>query len=369
MYLTCLDLVDEAEALALAGPGAEVFTVGGAVVAFGAAESVVVADAGDSVTASGVWNSREFRLHGPGPAGLASRIWGADRRPSPHVFIRLAGTCVYLGTARPVRGEHSDDAFMFCVLSLDSPLDQEVLDRVRPPAPPPALPGLEWLDHVHTDRGRALELFAKGWFPVTGTEETEGAEGGEGPVADVPGSVPWALADFYRLAARRPALLGRQNTILPVGGLRPDESAERLVFGVENQGCWTWSYPWQPGATDADPTVWFEDDRPMPEQEPLSGFLLQFLLHEAALTAPYLATSQDVPRDSLPALEDCLRRVPLRPFLSPLAPTDFLVAPGLVADITPDWDETRLQVWIGATHRSALDPLRRLDIPWRTFDG
>ncbi|MFI2437090.1 hypothetical protein [Streptomyces sp. NPDC018693] len=61
--------------------------------------------------------------------------------------------------------------------------------------------------------------------------------------------------------------------------------------------------------------------------------------------------------------------MPLRPFLSPVAPRDFLVAPGLVADVTPDWDENKLQVWIGATHRSALHPLRPLDIPWQTFGG
>ncbi|WP_158791125.1 hypothetical protein [Streptomyces sp. NRRL WC-3549] len=360
MPLTCLDLVDEAEALALVGPDAEMFTIGGAVVGFGAAEPVIIADAVDGLTTSCVWNSREFRLHGSGPARLASRIWDEDPRRPVHVFVRLEEACIYLGTARPVRGERSNDRFMLCVLRLDSQLDQEVLDRVRPPTTPPGLPGLEWLDHVNTDRGKALELFVKGWFPATGTD---------GLVTDLPGSVPWALADFYHLAARHPAVSGRQNTILPASGLRPDNSAERLVFGVENQGCWTWSFPWQPGATDTDPTVWLEDDHPVPEQEPLSGFLLQFLLHEAALTAPYLALSHDVPRDSLPTLEGCLQRVPLRPFLSPVAPRDFLVAPGLVADVTADRDEDKLQVWIGAAQRSALHPLRRLDIPWRTFDG
>ncbi|MFI2437037.1 hypothetical protein [Streptomyces sp. NPDC018693] len=256
MPLTCMDLVDEAGALALVGPDAEVFTIGDAVVAFGPAEPVIIADAVDGVTTSSVWSSREFRLRGPGPARLASRIWDADPRQPMHVFIRLGGECIYLGTARPVRGEQSNDEFMLCVLRLDSQLDQEVLDRVRPPTPPPILPGLEWLDHVNTDRGKALELFVKGWFPATGTE---------GPATDTQGSLPWALANFYRLAAQRPAVLGRQNRILPGSGLHPDNSAERLVFGVENQGCWTWSIPWQPGATDTDPTVWFEDDHPVPE--------------------------------------------------------------------------------------------------------
>ncbi|MFJ2738663.1 hypothetical protein ACIO3O_03245 [Streptomyces sp. NPDC087440] len=360
MPLTCLDLVDEAEALALVGPDAEMFTMGGAVVAFGSAELVVIADAVDSVTTSCVWNSRELRLYGPGPVKLAARIWDVGTRLPLHVFIRLGGGCVYLGTARPGTGQWSDSEVLLCVLHLDSPLGQEVLDRVRPSGPSSVLPGLEWLDHVNTDRGRALELFVKGWFPATGAE---------GPVTEIPASVPWALANLYRLAARHPAVLGRQNGILPANGLLLDDSAERLAFGVENQGGWTWSFLWQPGAIDTDPTVWCEDDQPVPEQEPLSAFLLQFQLHEAALTAPYLALSHDVPRDSLPVLEDCLRRVPLRPFLSSIAPRDFLVGPGLVADVTPDWDESTLQVWIGATHRSALYPLRRLDIPWSRFDG
>ncbi|MFD7408402.1 hypothetical protein ACFV7R_38430 [Streptomyces sp. NPDC059866] len=62
--------------------------------------------------------------------------------------------------------------------------------------------------------------------------------------------------------------------------------------------------------------------------------------------------------------------MPLRPFLSPAdAPTDFLVAPGIIASVGPSWDEGKADVWIGAQHRSALQPLNRLGIPWRHFDG
>ncbi|MCX5345940.1 hypothetical protein [Streptomyces atratus] len=135
--------------------------------------------------------------------------------------------------------------------------------------------------------------------------------------------------------------------------MHPDSSAEHVVFGVECQGGWTWSIPWEPGATDTDPTVWFEDSHPVPEQEPLSRFLLQFSLWEATIAAAYQASCDDLPRHLLPALNSCLQPVPLRPFLSPAdAPTDFLVAPGLVAGVGPSWDDGKADIWIGAQHRS-----------------
>jgi len=190
------------------------------------------------------------------------------------------------------------------------------------------------------------------------------------PAADILGSIPRALADFYRLAAQCPAILGSHNRIRPISDLRPDSSAERFVFGVECQGGWTWSIPWEAGATDTDPTVWFDDGRLVPEQEPLSGFLLQFALEEAAIGALYQASCHDLPRRLLPALESRLQRVPLRPFLLPAgAPTDFLVAPGLVACIGPGWEDGKVDVWVDAQHRSALHPLTRLGILWRHFDG
>ncbi|MFJ6837310.1 hypothetical protein [Streptomyces sp. NPDC091209] len=60
--------------------------------------------------------------------------------------------------------------------------------------------------------------------------------------------------------------------------------------------------------------------------------------------------------------------MPLRPFMSPAdAPTNSLVAPGL--SVGPSWDAGNADVWIGAQHRSALQRLNRLGIPWQDFDG
>jgi hypothetical protein len=56
MQLTRLDMVDDVEALGLAGAGPEVFGAGGADVAVGSGGIVIIADAGDDLAASGVRN-------------------------------------------------------------------------------------------------------------------------------------------------------------------------------------------------------------------------------------------------------------------------------------------------------------------------
>ncbi|MCX4738568.1 hypothetical protein [Streptomyces antibioticus] len=67
-----------------------------------------------------------------------------------------------------------------------------------------------------------------------------------------------------------------------------------LVFGAENQGGFVWSLLWTLGEEETDPTVWFCEDGegPIAEQEPLSGFLLQFSLFEAAMGGLSGAASQ-----------------------------------------------------------------------------
>ncbi|MFJ8134338.1 hypothetical protein [Streptomyces hydrogenans] len=373
MQPTLLDRVAENEALSLAGPDADVFPVPGATVALGATSTVIVAKASDDPAASGVWNAEEFRLIGPAPAPVTSRLMGpmpfstagAPQEALLHLFVRLDDICLYLGVVQVSMCEAGDDVLSRCDLRISPPLKREILDLVRPAVTLPPLPGLDWLSDAGANPGKALEGFATGWYPESDAQAWDVA---------MPDFIPGALADFYRLAARRPALMGSHNRIVPMAELRAQEGAELLVFGVECQGGWTWSIPRTAGDTDVDPCVRledarFEDHRCAAEQEPLSGFLLQFALKEAAVTAPYVACSFDLPRRFLPRLESCLQRVRLQPFLAPIAPTDFLVAPGLVATVTPGWDDDKVEVRIGAGRRSALHPLVRLDIPWRSFDG
>ncbi|MFE5867040.1 hypothetical protein ACFQ6V_00145 [Streptomyces roseifaciens] len=89
-------------------------------------------------------------------------------------------------------------------------------------------------------------------------------------------------------------------------------------------------------------------------------------LHEAAMSAPYWATIDRMPRRLVAELQSMLHPVPLEPFLSSVSPTEFLVAPGLVAHIH-DRGNDEVAVWISAVHRSALAPLGELDLPWRSF--
>ncbi|AXQ55653.1 MULTISPECIES: hypothetical protein [Streptomyces] len=364
-----MSLVGIEAALGLAGPDAERFPVPGALVAIGPASTVVVAEPGDDPEAGGVWNAEEFRLLGPAPASITARLMGPDPfgvpnappEPPVHLFVRLGDDCLGIGAGQVSMCDTSDGELLSCHLRISPPLSRAVLDTVRPPTPPPPLAAPDWVDDVRRAPGRALERFATDWYLATAAPE---------PPADPPSSLPRSLADFHRLAAHRPALLGSQNRLLPVGGLRPDESAARLVFGIESQGGRTWSIPWNPGSRDADPVVWCEDADLVPEEEPLSSFLLQFTLEEATLAAPYQALCTNLPTRLLPSLESGLRRVPLRPFLAPAgAPTTFLVAAGLVARTGPGWEEGSTEVHLGARHRSALRPFAPLDIAWQRFDG
>ncbi|MFE0948406.1 MULTISPECIES: hypothetical protein [Streptomyces] len=371
MSLTRLATVDVSVALDLAGTEPDVFDVGRSTVAVGAAAVVIIGDAADDPAAGGVWNDQEFRLRGLTPAVAASRLTGRESlaglepdldRPV-HLFVRVDGLAVYIGPVRHSRSTWTNGELNSCHLRIEPPLSRELLDTVRPPTAVPLSPGLDWLGSVRTDPGRALESFVTGWFPAQPeTRPTDIA---------IPGSVPYALADFYRLAEKRPAILGGQNFIQPLTRLSTDIRGERLVVATENQGCWDWSIPWQLDAASTDPDVWLtEDDAPAREEEPLSRFLLQFSLYEASMTAPYQAFLRNLPEQLLSELEACLHRVPLRPFLAPIGPTNFLVAPGLVAHISPELNSSNeSDVWIGALHRSALRPLSRLQLPWRRFDG
>ncbi|MFD0375033.1 hypothetical protein [Streptomyces sp. NPDC127112] len=370
MSLTRSDMVDVSVAFDLAGTKFQAFAVGRATVVVGTTATVVIANVVDDPAASGVWNDQEFRLHGPTPAPAARRLTGPapfstgeeDRDRPVHLFVRLDEACAYLGLVHHSYSEWADGELHSCHLRIDPPLSRELLKKVRPPGTPPSLPSLDWLDHVETDPGRAVELFVTGWYPH-GTEPH--------PAAAIPGSVPQALADFYRLAGRRPEILGGQNFLAPPAELTTDERGERLIFGSENQGGWEWSIPWDLDAVDTDPEVWLtEESELVPEQEPLSRFLLQFSLYEAAMTAPYKAFPRALPKQLLPRLENRLHRVPLRPFLSPVSPTHFLVGPGVIAHVSPGWpNEDEAGVWIGAHHRSALRPLGEVDLPWSRFDG
>jgi hypothetical protein len=342
------------------------FTVGGASVVIGPVGMVIIAEAGDAPAKSCVWNAEEVRLIGPAPAPVTERLmgspWGMDEGSLPiHIAIRFGGEVMYLGTAHVSQAGTSDGVLTDCELRFEAPLSRDILNRVRPPLPPEHLPGLEWLGNLNGDRAAALEQFVTGWYPT--------ADATESPTSDSSSRLPGGLRQLYRLAKQRPGALGTQNRILPEPDLHTDHLGEMLVFGVENQGGFFWSLLWTLEGPEADPTVWFRefDEEPIAEQEPLSGFLIQFSLFEASMGADYLALPRKLTAPQVEQLTEALHLVPLRPFW-PWAPTHFYVAPGLVVHVSSE-DGEAFDAWAGATHRSALDPLANLPIDWNRFDG
>ncbi|MFF8798121.1 hypothetical protein [Streptomyces globisporus] len=341
------------------------FTVGGAGVVIGPAGMVIITEASDAPARSGVWSAEEVRLIGPAPAPVTERLmgspWGVDESSLPiHIAVRLGEEVLYLGTAQVSQAGTSDGVLTDCKLRLEAPLSRELLNRVRPPLPPVDLPGLGWLRHVNGDRAAALEQFVTGWYPAAGATESPSCS---------PSRLPGGLRQLYRLAQQRPGALGTQNSILPEPDLHTDHLGEMLVFGVENQGGFFWSLLWTLDGPEADPTVWFRefDEEPIAEQEPLSGFLIQFSLFEASMGADYLALPNRLTAPQVEQLTQALHLVPLRPFW-PWALTHFYVAPGLVVRVSSEGGED-FDLWAGATHRSALDPLADLPVDWTRFDG
>ncbi|MEU6442627.1 hypothetical protein [Streptomyces sp. NPDC047046] len=345
---------------------AERFTVGGAGVVMGPAGTVIIAEANDATAESGVWSAEEVRLAGRAPAPVTERLmgapWGAVEGSLPiHVAVRVGGEVAYLGAARVSRAGSSDGVLTDCALRFEVPLGRGLLDRVRPQRPPGHLPGLEWLDHVNGDRAAALEQFVTGWHPT--------ADATAAAADDSAQRLPEGLRQLYRLAKQRPSALGVQNRILPGPELYTDRLGEMLVFGVENQGGFSWELLWTAEVPEADPTVWFRalGAEPIAEREPLSGFLIQFSLFEACMGADYLALPRQLSAPQVEQLTETLQLVPLRPFW-PWAPTHFYVAPGLVMHVSSE-DGEAFDAWAGATHRSALAPLANSRIDWNRFDG
>lgn len=249
---------------------------------------VIIVEASDAPAKSGVWSAEEVRLIGPAPTPVAERLmgapWGVDEGSLPiHIAVRVGGEVLYLDTAQVSQAGTSDGVLTDCELRFEAPLSRELLNRVRPPLPPEHLPGLDWLGNVNSDRAAALEQFVTGWYPT--------ATATESPISNSASRLPGGLRQLYRLAKHRPAALGIQNRILPEPDLHTDHLGEMLVFGVENQGGFFWSLLWTLEGPEADPTVWFRefDEEQIAEQEPLSGFLIQFSLFEASMGADYLA--------------------------------------------------------------------------------
>ncbi|TXS52784.1 hypothetical protein [Streptomyces sp. t39] len=371
MPLSPSDLLTEADATRLAGGGVIGCETDGAVVLLGDAATVIIADARDGLGVSGVWSSRRLHLYGPFVDDVGLRLFGHPwgdpgsswtQRPDPrpvHLLTRLPEGCVYLGVARQGAGQarYTDGSLTHAALTIEPELPSDLLNRVRPPAEPEALADLGWLARVHTSPLEALTEFVEGWIPETGEDLGELTRGAC--------NVPPPLAEFCRLARRRPALLGVQNRLRTPSSWRAARDG-LIAFGDESQGGFTWLFD----PSRSDPEVWIDQDghEPRREHQPMSGFLLQFALFETMRNAPYVAQRSDLAAEHVDKVTTALTPVPWEPWRWPNDSTRFHVAPGLIAETTDQW-HGNTSVWAGAVHRSVLKPLGQLGIPWTTFEG
>lgn len=369
-------LTDETYVLVGGPAGADTFSFGGAYVVVGRAGTVIITEAGDALDKSGVWSADEVRLLGPAPEPVMERLMG---RPSArgsgdtslpiHLMVRTDKGFLHLGTgqvtraATVIRPGCTDPELSCCLLRPDTLLSRAMLDQVRPSPAAVDLPGVDWLGEVNGDRAAALEQFITGWYPA-GAADRQSVQ-----VPQPSSMLPGGLKQLFRLAEQRPGVLGVQNRLLTDLVTTTDHQGEMRVFGEENQGGFFWALLWTLDDPETDPTVWFREynEPPIAEQEPLSGFLIQFSLFEAAMGAEYVAIPHHLAVQQIAELTEGLRPVPLRPFW-PWAPTRFYVAPGLVLYVS-DEGEGKFSTWAGATHRAALAPLADADIKWSSFDG
>lgn len=227
-------------------------------------------------------------------------------------------------------------------------LPSTALDRVRPASEPGPLPGVEWLADVRTNLRSALDRFVRDWIPET-TQDL-------GEIAADERKIPAPLADYYRLARHRPALLGVQNYIDPPE--RWQERSDRLVsFAHENQGGFRWLFD----PRQEDPEVWLDDlgDELLREHEPLSGFLLQFALFETMMNMPYGTYLHNTDDHTTERLTDRWSPLPWAPWRWPDYSPRFFVAPGLIATVSQDAHSDQT-IMVRAVHRSLIEALEDL---------
>ncbi|WP_426502835.1 hypothetical protein ACPPVO_35055 [Dactylosporangium sp. McL0621] len=369
-------LISERQALAHAGAGVEVRPGERVSYALGADATVVVLDAGDRPDGTGVWSRDEVVLRGVIP-GSAHRWMDAGAGDEPVIlgFVRLPAGCLPLGRLQVSQCSiasvtHNSDQppLSECVLRLDERLPWHLLDLVRPMLPED-LPGPTWMTCLPHDPIRAMHEFVAGWYADIPAVSHE--------TVDLPLQLPEPLSEFYRAAAGRGEVLGREELILSDPRLRHEGGL--LLFAAEDDG----ELVMLIDPTDAEPEVLYGRDRGetadevVSTQQPLSGFLLHFLLRGAAIGSPFAAVAT-VTDEQARQIGRRLRLVPLGPIRwravqlipthRPTGSTHHYVGPGVVVTVR-DQPDGSAQVWAGSRWRSALRPLRQLGFEWHAFSG
>jgi hypothetical protein len=196
-------------------------------------------------------------------------------------------------------------------------------------------------------RPDGLEEFLSAWF---GPPLDDPGPAPEGPYDIIPG----ALRKFYGLMSGWPGLF-KQNELLGPNELSQAEG--RIVFYVENQGVFAWATE----PSGEDPPVWGRWNEPgeewQREEEPLSRFLIQAVLFEATLQAPFRASAAWLEPDELARALDPLEPLPYGAWRWPGYPTRFHGAQDIVAVVMPNTteeDDSSSSMFVGARTDEAI---------------
>ncbi|GHJ43311.1 hypothetical protein Cs7R123_06530 [Catellatospora sp. TT07R-123] len=371
-------VVDEPTALAAAGPTTQVMRAGATTFGLGRAATVVVIEPGAFTHATGLLNRDTIVVHEQLPRPVAHALIGNSAALPALGFVRLPEGCLSLGRIRVSTGKYhptSQDKHERPTpeyLTLAVPLPYQTLDRVRPTPAVYDSPDLGWMDLLPADPIGALKRFTEGWFADIPPQPS--------PTPPSTDPIPNALAEFHRIVAGRHDAFTNYIRAIPREQLKTlgrGPFAGWLKIGLECDGGWEILTHPEPD----DPLIVLHDftDRPIFENERLSGFLLQWVLAETTwYSAPYRGEAT-VTREQARQFANRLRRVPLRPMRYPGDPTYLYAAPGVIATIgtpyqhphdagTPP-DPDIWEVSIGARTPWPLQPFREPGFTWDNFNA
>jgi hypothetical protein len=297
----------------------------------------------------------------PSPSELQ---WRRDvpekmRETPSHLFLRrdreersalYLGQIVFVRTGRPAR-----DGFKILFRLREPPSDarwQEFVAAANvppPPTPEEAISALT-LRSTTADRVGAMRLFVERWYGMTA--------GWDASIeSSVITNVPGPLRQLYALTATR-AVFG-QNTLVRAAELTVEDG--KVVFYVENQGCCTWAI--EPGSDDPPVFVRFDSADPWFQEAPtLSGFLIQAVIFETVLCAPFFGASTDCASASeLRRLRRRLKPVPLPPWAWN-GGTEFFASNGIVGFASPNSDLFTIE--LAAHDREPFEQFEELFSEW-----
>ena len=159
-------------------------------------------------------------------------------------------------------------------------------------------------------------------------------------------ALPGPLAWWYRTVGRWPGAVGRQNEILAPDETRVED--DRLVFAVENQAVVLWST----STAGDDAPVWVRTNDAGAgwelEEPPLSAFLLQFCIVEAAMSASLRSSAICFSPERIKDVLAHFRELPLGHWRWPVHSTSFHVNDVALAACASD-ESGYGDLWVAAT--------------------